>query len=217
MTLQVCGVAAVAEIRYQPCYCEENVWFLCQDERVNPASAQVVIVTNWLRGVRMWSQRATFPRPVVWDYHVFVWSSPYVWDLDTLLGFPVPDELYFRRSFWSPALPGDAVGTVHTTGAVQNGDSPLDGADFAPEFRLVAASDYVRKFGSDRSHMMDDADRFLSPPPPWPPLSAGTVPLMDWLDLGNLSLGRWIGLSELLDVVKLQRTAGFDVEAVGSK
>lgn len=180
----------MADIRYQPYYCEENAWFLCQDARIIPALARVVIVTNRMRAVRMFGQRAGFPSAVFWDYHVFVWSPPHVWDPDTLLGFPCRDQDYFQRSFLD--VPGANV------------DSPVGGADFAPIFRVVCAQTYVRQFCSDRSHMITEQGDYSHAPPQWPLLLDGTVPLEDWLDLSNNVLGPWLGLNEMLGTLQTQ-------------
>ena len=64
----------VAELRYAPCYCEENVWQLCHEAQVrqDTASRLVLFISNQRRACALWAQRACRRRhePVVWDYHV---------------------------------------------------------------------------------------------------------------------------------------------------
>lgn len=78
---------------YQPFYCEENVWHLCQDPRFAGRGAAAVFVTGAEGECVMWHQKqARRPgAPLAWDYHVFVLvRDPWeIWDLDTALGCPV--------------------------------------------------------------------------------------------------------------------------------
>ena len=74
-----------SSLTYTSCYCEENVWFLCEEieKRVANAGASVsedrlsrcfaVFISNPTKSVPIWCQRSSKdPRsvPVVWDYHV---------------------------------------------------------------------------------------------------------------------------------------------------
>ena len=56
------------EHRYQPFYCEENVWW-----QVREAGGRrwALFITNASRRVMLWEQRLAPPgHPVLWDYHV---------------------------------------------------------------------------------------------------------------------------------------------------
>ena len=166
---------------YTPYYCEENVWHLCQREQFVDSEPIVVFVGNEIRACPLWYQRASsLDQPVLWDYHVFLlcrdadfyWQ---VWDLDTLLGFPVNFEHYVDRTF-GKVLAGDV---------------------YAPNFRLIAAQEYQRVFSSDRAHMRDKSGAWLEPPPPWPFIYNGVVSnLMEMTDFQAGRTGGVLGLAE---------------------
>lgn len=139
--------------RYQPFYCEENVWWLARDEaRFGGRLRWGVFICNATRQCALWAQRLARPgRPVLWDYHVVLavgGATCDVWDLDSRLGAPVPLSTWLAATFL-PLAPGSE--------------------HLAPRFRVVEAGELVARFSSDRSHMRDARGAFLQPPPPWPP------------------------------------------------
>ena len=139
--------------RYASCYCEENVWHLCQDATLPGTRRRVAFISNPHRTCALWSQRAA-PSPgeaVFWDYHVVLLcrdgSGWQVWDLDTTLGMPVALDRYLQGTFPAgTALP----------------------ERFWPCFRVLEASEYLEEFSSDRSHMRREDGSWMAPPPPWP-------------------------------------------------
>ena len=140
--------------RYQPFYCEENVWWLSRDPAVGPGPRWAVFVGNPGRQCALWEQRLGPPgAPVVWDYHVVLVhrapGGPQVWDLDSRLPCPSPAARWVRRTF--PITVPEA---------------------FRPWFRVVPADAYGRLFSSDRRHMRDERGRLRAPAPPWPPIRA---------------------------------------------
>eukprot|EP01135_Chromosphaera_perkinsii_P010034 Nk52_evm69s1992 gene=Nk52_evmTU69s1992 len=161
---------------YTSCYCEENIWKLCEhlgETRVSNSEASVLdcagceflvlFISNEGRRVVLLEQRNS-QRPdglVVWDYHcvlvvvkreeggkVAVHDSVVV-DFDTRLGLVTPLIEYFGRSF-SPALP----------------------EDYQSCFRVVEAREFLRIFCSDRSHMIDAMGNYLAAPPNYPPIQS---------------------------------------------
>ena len=128
--------------QYCPFFCEENVFRLCERRAAQGLSAlddQVVFVT----GAPVWSQARG--DPVFWDYHVFLISGARCFDFDTELGFPCDLREYVLASFRP---------------------SEFDGAQV---FRVVAADEFLRRFSSDRAHMLDPVTgSFLAAPPTWP-------------------------------------------------
>ena len=108
---------------YTSCYCEENVWKLCQrvdqEEQSNTADGSkedkrpgcyyAVFISNESRTVPLWCQRASRgdpeTDPVVWDYHVILASSkdtegggPLVFDLDSSIkDYPCSFKTYSDR------------------------------------------------------------------------------------------------------------------------
>lgn len=143
----------LSDVRYQPFYCEENVFHLCGHDAFRGRRAHAVVISGSLGGFVMWHQRAArSPKaPLFWDYHVILLAEdPWeAWDLDTTLGLPFPADAYLRRSF-HPGVPPDLL----------------------PIFRLVEAELFVATLASDRSHMRGPDGRFERPPPSWPPVSA---------------------------------------------
>lgn len=143
-------------MRYQPFYCEENVWWLAQEPRFEGLGREVVFVSNERGACAMFHQRAAKSAlvPVVWDYHVILAvhapSGVEVWDLDCAGGAPLAGADWLRLSF-SARLP----------------------SMFAPLFRVLPADEFVRTFSSDRGHMRAKDGTFRAPPPPWPCILAG--------------------------------------------
>jgi protein N-terminal glutamine amidohydrolase len=145
-------------LRYQPFYCEENIYHLSQHPHFAARSPAALFVSGLGGECVMWHQKqARRPgAPLSWDYHVLLLvRDPWeIWDFDTTLGFPVPAAMYLRRSF-RPEL-----------------DIP---AELTPWFRRVNAAELAATFASDRSHMRDRRGAFQRPPPPWPAIGAEGV------------------------------------------
>jgi hypothetical protein len=146
---------------YTSCYCEENVYWLCkkftEEIMMKDFCHYVVVVSNPTKAVPIFQQQAGKEEHeglVVWDYHVFVLqastkfrdnSSSLIWDLDTKLGFPLPAEEYFDKSFPMELDEEEAI-----------------------YFKVIDAQTYLRDFSSDRSHMKDEQGNWQSPPPQHP-------------------------------------------------
>lgn len=137
------------EPRYVAFYCEENVYRLAEDRSAAAGGddAFVVLVSNAERAVALTAQRAGRgdAAAVVWDYHAIYAEGELIFDLDSLLGFPLEMERYEALTF------------------PRTGDHPL-----APRFSAVPAPAYLEAFSSDRSHMLGADGRYLEPPPAWP-------------------------------------------------
>lgn len=163
-----------ADLRYQPYYCEENAWWLCAEPALGPGGRWVIFVTSRARCVPMLEQRAAPPgRLLAWDYHVVVADAGgLVWDLNSRLPLPSRGRDWLAASFaWEGWLP----------------------AQYAPRFRIVPAHAYRQDFASDRSHMRDGPDRWLHPPPPWPPIGSG-MNLQGYLDPESTGPGTLLDL-----------------------
>ena len=188
---------------YTAYYCEENAYRLAGRLMALPVGpVRVVFVTSRHHAVPAMYQRAGRGRVVVWDYHVFVMTGSaslardeppeaavhekplpgdwplMVWDLDTVLGFPVQAGGYFARTFPTLAegtVSGDADPTADSCDPRSSGaDSPdgPDTRDLSPCFRIIDATDYLNRFSSDRHHMRLRDGRWSAPPPPLPPIRA---------------------------------------------
>ncbi|XP_024081850.1 protein N-terminal glutamine amidohydrolase isoform X2 [Cimex lectularius] len=150
------------ECEYTSCYCEENIWKLC--ERLRDTGSNIfcdtyaVFVTNAARKTLVWCQMKGNAKDnlAIWDYHVFLVAKCsekfVVFDFDTTLDIPCLFTEYFQK-------------------AVRLEDNFLP--DFKRVFRVIPASVYLTSFASDRSHMKDKNGQFMSPPPLYPPIFCG--------------------------------------------
>ncbi len=142
----------MTEHRYQPFFCEENVWHLSQSPGLSDLPRRVVFISNPRRACPLFLQRASecSLEPVIWDYHVVlaVLSDGWrIWDLDSRLDLGVSLHQYTTATFVGAALLPP---------------------DLALRFRLVEADLYQERFRSGRAHMRGQDGRWLHPPPPWP-------------------------------------------------
>ncbi|XP_077207673.1 protein N-terminal glutamine amidohydrolase [Paroedura picta] len=142
---------------YTSCYCEENVWKLCEcirsQDRYPLEEFHAVFISNDRRMVPLWKQKSRGGnQPVIWDYHVILLhvssgNQNFIYDLDTVLPFPCPFDTYVKEAFKSDDIlePG-----------------------FRRKVRVVRADLYLKTFASDRSHMKDASGNWLQPPPLYP-------------------------------------------------
>ncbi|XP_031988622.1 protein N-terminal glutamine amidohydrolase isoform X3 [Corvus cornix cornix] len=125
---------------YTSCYCEENVWKLCDyirsQDRYPLEEFYAVFISNDRR----------------MDYHVILLhvssgEQNFIYDLDTVLPFPCPFDVYSVEAFRS--------------------DDSLR-PEFHRNIRMIQADLYLKTFASDRSHMKDVNGKWQKPPPPYP-------------------------------------------------
>lgn len=137
------------EYPYAPYYCEENIYRLAE---LRFGKGGVVFISNPHRTVAVGAQRVGRGpfRVVVWDYHVIYVESGWVYDPDSLLDLPVPEDHYVRAAF-----PGEVVDP---------------GGYLAARFACVPAKQYLEHFSSDRGHMRNPDGTYKAEPPPWPPV-----------------------------------------------
>lgn len=132
-------------LKYQPYFCEENVWHVC----ASLGRGWAVFVSNPTRAVFFLNQRAR-PVGLMWDYHVVhLDDDGTLTDLDHALELTQPVSTWIATSFAGPK-------------------------NFAPMFRPVEANVFVATFASDRSHMLVQGE-FQQEPPPWPPIGEGNT------------------------------------------
>ncbi|KAB0805620.1 hypothetical protein PPYR_02590 [Photinus pyralis] len=147
---------------YVSCYCEENVYKLCQDvNKRNPnevTKCYVAFISNLSRTVPLWRQRAGKDdgKLVVWDYHVIFLYHPevdrcLVYDLDSELPFPTYIHKYVTETFRT--------------------DQILK-PDYFRFFRIIQAIEFLRDFASDRRHMKRSDGSWIKPPPNYPAISS---------------------------------------------
>jgi len=144
------------ECKYTSCYCEENVWWMCNELIRLGVRCFAVVCSNPNRTTPVFQQRAGNEANaglVVWDYHVFCMQCDAegkairVFDLDTRLDFPQDATEYFERTFPE----GPMLFLRQTFGDIF--------------FRVVEGESYLREFSSDRSHMKLPDGKWQAPPP----------------------------------------------------
>lgn len=148
---------ARADCVYTSCYCEENVWKLCehiQAQEMCPLDeVHAVFISNENKAIPIWKQKSSIGgEPVIWDYHVVLLhfnpqAQSFVYDLDTTLPFPCPFDVYSREAFKSDELLKP---------------------EFRRKMRVIPAVTYLKKFASDRSHMKNSNGTWRMSPPPYP-------------------------------------------------
>ncbi|XP_062347507.1 protein N-terminal glutamine amidohydrolase isoform X4 [Cinclus cinclus] len=142
---------------YTSCYCEENVWKLCDyirsQDRYPLEEFYAVFISNDRRMIPLWKQKSgRGDDPVVWDYHVILLhvssgEQNFIYDLDTVLPFPCPFDVYSVEAF-------RLDDSLHP--------------EFHRKLRMIRADLYLKTFASDRSHMKDANGKWQKPPPPYP-------------------------------------------------
>jgi hypothetical protein len=140
---------------YTSRFCEENIWKLAQElvsQGFDLDALQVLFLSNRGRQVALsWQKMAPPGRLLVWDYHVILLAAMnhelYVFDFETRLGFPCQAEWYFRKT-----LPEVLVLL----------------RDLRPAIRIIPASSFLKRFCSDRTHMLGEVEP--EDFPAWPPI-----------------------------------------------
>jgi hypothetical protein len=170
-----------SECSHVSCYCEENVYKLCQDVSSRHSGeinkCFVVFVSNPSRTVPLWRQRSgkDEDRLVIWvgrliivllidenalfqDYHVIFLYHPepekcLVYDLDSELPFPTYVHKYVTETFRT--------------------DHILK-PDYFRYFRVIPANEFLKEFASDRRHMKRPDGTWIKPPPNYPAIQTAS-------------------------------------------
>lgn len=158
------NIPPASQCSYAACYCEENVYKLCEWVRASAPPAELdkcyaVFVSNKKRVVPLWRQKAgrEEERLVIWDYHVVFIYRPddrtLVYDLDSELPFPTYFHKYVTETF--------------RTDAILN-------TEYHRYFRVIPANTFLTTFASDRRHMRKEDGSWLKPPPTYPCIATPT-------------------------------------------
>ncbi|GAA96180.1 uncharacterized protein L969DRAFT_43985 [Mixia osmundae IAM 14324] len=163
---------------YTPFYCEENVYKLLEAILNADESRAVyaIFISNQTRSVLLREQRASSStsddrHSVIWDYHVIVLdvtNSFVVYDRDSLLTAetysPVDAQHYFEHTFEAHYGP----------------------RQYEPTFRLFDGTQLLKRFQSNRSHMLVDLNApekgYWQTPPSYACIGP-EEPIADALDL----------------------------------
>lgn len=183
-------VPSASECSYAACFCEENVWKLCDFVRTTTpnelSKSFVVFVSNRKQVVPLWRQRAgrDEEKLVIWDYHVIFVYKPdercLVFDLDSDLPFPTFFHKYVTETF--------------RTDAILN-------PEYHRFFRVVPASLFLNTFASDRRHMKKPDGTWMKAPPAYPPISTSESShnLDDFISMeASVGIGEVLSLTEFV-------------------
>ncbi|KAL6456957.1 hypothetical protein MHYP_G00339200 [Metynnis hypsauchen] len=178
------------ECVYTSCYCEENVWKLCEyikDQQTCPTDeVYAVFISNERRTIPIWKQKSSRgDEPVIWDYHVVLLhlnkqGQGFIYDLDTTLPFPCPFDVYSREAFRSDLFLKP---------------------EFRRKMRVIPALTYLQKFASDRSHMKHSNGTWRMPPPSYPCIETAEskMNLDDFISMdANVGCGEVYKLSDFV-------------------
>ena len=200
-----------SQLTYTSCYCEENVWKMCEKVRDRTGAnrlasssdellsrCHVAFISNPGKTVPLWWQKASSDpanQPVVWDYHVILifdgrgkassassTSSSSSWVYDLDTCLPFPSD--FRQYFDRTFGNDDEMKTKYKR-----------------FFRVIPAAEYLRHFASDRRHMIRTDGSWNMPPPEYPAIVAadGVVNNIDkFIDVTQKQfLGRVLDAKEM--------------------
>uniref|UniRef100_A0AAY5L7U2 Protein N-terminal glutamine amidohydrolase n=1 Tax=Esox lucius TaxID=8010 RepID=A0AAY5L7U2_ESOLU len=120
------------------------------------------------------------------DYHVILLhqnkqGQSFIYDLDTVLPFPCPFDIYTKEAFRT--------------------DCGLRPA-FWRKLRVIPAQTYLKRFSSDRSHMKDSSGKWRMPPPQYPCITTtdSTMNLDDFISMDlKAGYGEVYSLSEFVE------------------
>ena len=163
-------------LKYQPYYCEENIWHLCQHP--DYLGGKVIFIAAYGDYCPMFFQKDGQGKNqlIFWDYHVVLLHDGEIHDFNSTLSFSTPLQNYCAYSF---------------------ADENLLEPQMIPKFRVLSAKDYVASFLSDRRHMKSQSG-WDAPPPSWPPISKSSSNLQRFSDMQDFEFGEILGLTELL-------------------
>lgn len=173
----------IANTKYTKCFCEENIWHLCQHADLVEFPKYVLFISNVIKQCPFWFQKtAPAQEFICWDYHVVLAVNMEGWqifDLDTTLSFPIDLKEYISSTFKG-----------------KTGIHP----GYFPNFKIIGAERYVREFYSDRKHMKDEVGKWLSPAPDWPLILGNKQLSIDRLfDFTGSSKQEIYNLSEMVE------------------
>ena len=140
---------------YTSCFCEENVWKLCErtrKENFNLDDFYVIFLSNQHKQFPIWNAKSaeSTDAAVIWDYHViYLWinkldkNKSLIFDLDSRLSFGSLINEYIVKSFRPDMVLKD---------------------EYKHNFRVLSAKEYLDKFYSDRKHMYQNKKWLAKPP-----------------------------------------------------
>ncbi|XP_030409644.1 protein N-terminal glutamine amidohydrolase isoform X1 [Gopherus evgoodei] len=166
---------------YTSCYCEENVWKLCEYIRSYDQypleEFYAVFISNERRMIPLWKQQSGCgDEPVVWKRDSPAFSRPETKSKRTLRSRSSKDYHVILLHVASgdqnfiydldSVLPFPCPFDTYIEESFKSDDILLPG--FRRKIRLIQADLYLKTFASDRSHMKDASGHWQKPPPSYP-------------------------------------------------
>ena len=164
-------------LKYQPFYCEENIWHLCQHP--DYSVGKVIFISadgDYFPMFFQWAGQGK-NQLILWDYHVVLLQDGKIHDFNSTLSFSTPLHHYFAHSF---------------------ADERLLQPEMMPKFRVISAEDFTASFLSDRSHMKSQLG-WSAAPPSWPAISESSSNLESFTDMKDLEFGEILSAAQLLE------------------
>jgi hypothetical protein len=189
-------------LTYTSCYCEENIWKLCELVRNKSINVDdknetfAVFISSTEERVPFWKQKSQPNSICLWDYHVIFIQRPsksvagesLVYDLDTTLDFPSEFENYMMNSLLFTYAMKYIIQAPNAEKIANTYVQLLENVNF----RVVTTEQFYNNFSCDRSHMINPQTKeYNSPPPVYPCIKMHSTEVMnlpkyrDMVDVSN--------------------------------
>ncbi|MCM8539406.1 MAG: protein N-terminal glutamine amidohydrolase [Lentisphaeraceae bacterium] len=159
----------MASNKYTAFFCEENIWHMLNDmNETDQRNTSILFISNEYNTCALLNQRAAKTGEyIVWDYHLILHkhSTNEICDYDTVLNPSTDINEYFALTFGNQSL-------IHFR--------------YRSLILSIPGNEYLAKFSSDRSHMLDANGDQVRKFPDWPPiLNKGGFTLKDLMSLNK--------------------------------
>jgi hypothetical protein len=154
---------------YTAFFCEENIWRLARRQE-SVDHCFVLFFFNQSGTIALREQKPFGEQGVgLWDYHVVLLDRVrgLIHDFDTRLSMPSPARVYLDKTF-------PQQDSLH--------------AQYRTTVRCVPAQEYLARFSSDRSHMLNENGVAHAPFPKWPVIeSQWPITLQEYVSDGVIA------------------------------
>nr|XP_023683285.1 protein N-terminal glutamine amidohydrolase isoform X2 [Paramormyrops kingsleyae] len=144
---------------YTSCYCEENVWKLCEYAKIQKQfpmdEIYAVFISNEQKMVPLWEQKSSHGnKPVIWDYHVILLHDG---NKDQRKLRAIPAEEFLQNFASDRSHMKDATGTwrvspppypcIETAGSKMNLDDFISMDPSVGYGQVHTLTEFVQRFG----------------------------------------------------------------------
>ena len=161
--------------KYTAFFCEENIWHLLESmNSTQQKNSSILFITNEYKSCALMNQRAAKKSEyIVWDYHFILHNhlENQIYDYDSIIDMNTNIVKYFDSTF---------------------GQQSLLPTQYRSLILSIPGSEYLTKFSSDRSHMLDVHGNQVQRFPDWPPIkNQGGFTLKDLLSLNKETVAQF--------------------------